>query len=59
VVTGGAGSGVVSGGGAVMVGGVDNGVVVRAGAVDDGVIVDGRVVVGPPPPLLVARITRP
>ena len=42
-----------------MVGSVDDGVVVRAGAVDDDVVVDGRVVVGALPPLLVARMTRP
>jgi hypothetical protein len=42
-----------------VVGSVDDGVVVRAGAVDDDVVVDGRVVAGAPPPLLVARMTRP
>lgn len=58
-MTGGKGSVVVSAEGAVVVGSVDDGVVVRAGAVDDDVIVDGRVVAGAPPPLLVARMTRP
>ena len=59
MVTGGAGSVVVSGGGDVVVGSVDDGVVVRAGVLDEGVGIDGRVVAGAPPPLLVARMTRP
>lgn len=53
----GAGSGVVSG--VVVVGRVDDGVVVRAGVVECDVVVDGRVVVGPPPPLPEAKVKRP
>jgi hypothetical protein len=59
VVCDGAGSGVVSGGGAVVVGRVDDGVVVRAGVVECDVVADGRVVAGPPPPLPVAKMMRP
>lgn len=59
VVCGGAGCSVVSGDGAVVVGTVDDGVVVRAGVVECVVVADGRVVAGPPPPLPVAKMTRP
>jgi hypothetical protein len=41
----------------MVVGSVDDGVVVRAGVLDDGVV--GRVVAGAPPPLVVAKMTRP
>jgi hypothetical protein len=42
-----------------VVGRVDDGAVVRAGVLDEGVVIDGRVVAGAPPPLVVAKITRP
>ena len=42
-----------------MVGGADDGVVVEAEGCDDDVVVDGRLVAGAPPPLLLARMIRP
>lgn len=65
MVTGGAGCAVVSGGRAVVVVTVDDGAVVSDGlvvgdrVVDAGAVVDGRVVAGAPPPLLLAKSTRP
>jgi hypothetical protein len=62
VVTGGAGSSVVSGQGAIVVGRVEEvvvGVVVRLGVVDREVEVGGRVVAGPLPPLPVAKTISP